>query len=379
MSSRLNYVRVAVTGCMLTALLVPGDSVAAQRGPNLQKSANMKLVAHIPLAGALPTDPGKGGDIAGLGRRTFRHRDRAGAVAAVRVRLTPLRDRPASTSSAFKDPKQARRCSTPGGSRTRAAPGRGRAQPDVLQDQGPLLPDASPFQFQQGGPDADLGAIVFDVTGLPDTTQDQGSRPDPGAGGCPAVPRDRSRTSTRRAGAAVHDQRAAVRATSTTWTSSWRAMPATAWSGRVPVPEGATRRSRVQRAGYHDFYVGYDPGPSRTSSTAPARGGYYVFDVTDVAEPEAAHLDHRYRRVSVRGHTFTPTPIGRYAVAETEYQYAPLRIFDLKPGLDGTGEDHLAPDRRLDRRLEEPAAQPRGPLAVRLRLGATRTACRSST
>ena len=25
-----------------------------------------------------------------------------------------------------------------------------------------------------------------------------------------------------------------------------------------------------------------------------------------------------------------------YAVAETEYQYAPLRIFDLKPGLDGT-------------------------------------------
>ena len=35
------------------------------------------------------------------------------------------------------------------------------------------------------------------------------------------------------------------------------------------------------------------------------------------------------------GHTFTPTPDGRYAVAETEYQYAPLRIFDLKPGLDG--------------------------------------------
>jgi len=26
---------------------------------------------------------------------------------------------------------------------------------------------------------------------------------------------------------------------------------------------------------------------------------------------------------------------GRYAVAEAEYQYAPLRIFDLKPGLDG--------------------------------------------
>ena len=35
------------------------------------------------------------------------------------------------------------------------------------------------------------------------------------------------------------------------------------------------------------------------------------------------------------GHTFTPSPDGRYVVAETEYQYAPLRIFDLKPGLDG--------------------------------------------
>jgi hypothetical protein len=35
------------------------------------------------------------------------------------------------------------------------------------------------------------------------------------------------------------------------------------------------------------------------------------------------------------GHTFTPSPDGRYAVAEYEYQYAPLRIFDLKPALDG--------------------------------------------
>jgi hypothetical protein len=38
------------------------------------------------------------------------------------------------------------------------------------------------------------------------------------------------------------------------------------------------------------------------------------------------------------GHTFTPTPDGRYAVTETEYQYTPLRIFDLKPGLDGTAK-----------------------------------------
>ena len=36
------------------------------------------------------------------------------------------------------------------------------------------------------------------------------------------------------------------------------------------------------------------------------------------------------------GHTFTATPDGRYGILETEYQYAPLRIVDLKPGLDGT-------------------------------------------
>ena len=36
-----------------------------------------------------------------------------------------------------------------------------------------------------------------------------------------------------------------------------------------------------------------------------------------------------------RGHTFTPTPDGRYVVAETEYQYAPLRIFDLEPAFEG--------------------------------------------
>ena len=35
-------------------------------------------------------------------------------------------------------------------------------------------------------------------------------------------------------------------------------------------------------------------------------------------------------------HTFTPTPDGRYAVGEQEYQMSPLRIYDLKPGLDGT-------------------------------------------
>ncbi|MCH7824545.1 MAG: hypothetical protein IH849_07060 [Acidobacteria bacterium] len=44
-----------------------------------------------------------------------------------------------------------------------------------------------------------------------------------------------------------------------------------------------------------------------------------------------------------RGHTFTPSPDGRYVIAETEYQHAPLRIFDLKPALDGEVENIRRP------------------------------------
>ena len=62
--------------------------------------------------------------------------------------------------------------------------------------------------------------------------------------------------------------------------------------------------------------------------------GYYVFDVSQPDSPELI--------TSITGtagmfiaHTMTPTPDGRYVVTEMEYQYTPLRIFDLKPGLDG--------------------------------------------
>ena len=35
---------------------------------------------------------------------------------------------------------------------------------------------AQSFQFMQGSPDADLGAVIFDVTGLPDPSEGQGRR-----------------------------------------------------------------------------------------------------------------------------------------------------------------------------------------------------------
>jgi hypothetical protein len=102
--------------------------------------------------------------------------------------------------------------------------------------------------------------------------------------------------------------------------------------GTIPVP-GATGR-------YHDYYVGYDPGTHQDKFYGGVQpGGYFVFDITRPEEPKLL------TSVTVgtpavtssfgRGHTVTPSPDGRWLVTETEYQYAPLRIFDLKPGLEG--------------------------------------------
>jgi hypothetical protein len=71
-------------------------------------------------------------------------------------------------------------------------------------------------------------------------------------------------------------------------------------------------------------------------------GGYYVYDVSDLQNPKLITSVTGVAGVQF-GHTFTPEPTGRYVVAETEYQYAPLRIFDLKPGLDGTTKNISRP------------------------------------
>jgi len=60
-------------------------------------------------------------------------------------------------------------------------------------------------------------------------------------------------------------------------------------------------------------------------------------DVTNPAEPKLITSATGIAGLQ-NGHTFTPTPDGRYAVLESEYRYAPLRIIDLKPGYDGTAK-----------------------------------------
>jgi hypothetical protein len=113
--------------------------------------------------------------------------------------------------------------------------------------------------------------------------------------------------------------------------------------GTVPVPQGNVRgeyfpgfNSLIKMTGYHDFYVGYDPATRQDKFYGAGGGGYYVYDVTHIGSAEPQLITSIVGPAGVvTGHTFTPTPDGKFAVTETEYQWAPLRIFDLQPGLEG--------------------------------------------
>jgi hypothetical protein len=187
------------------------------------------------------------------------------------------------------------------------------------------------LQFGQGGPNPDLGAVVLDVTGLPDAStvrEVARIRAPENPGGFHNIfiykhsdGRILLFSTVSGPYAHVYDLARAVNGDADD-----------ALVGRVPVPEGA--EGRRSGRGYHDFYVGYHPETATDRFYGGGTGGYYVYDITDLDAPDLmvslTGID------GVRsGHTFTPSPDGRYVVAETEYQYAPLRIFDLQPGLDG--------------------------------------------
>src|SRR5262249_47299198 len=102
--------------------------------------------------------------------------------------------------------------------------------------------------------------------------------------------------------------------------------------GDVPIPQ--EYQALRPNGGYHDFYVGYDPVSHQDRFYGAGVGGYFIFDVTNPSSPKLLTSITGVAGVT-GGHTFTPDPTGRYVVTESEYQYAPLRMFDLKPGLDG--------------------------------------------
>ncbi|MFV1989063.1 MAG: LVIVD repeat-containing protein [Gemmatimonadota bacterium] len=184
------------------------------------------------------------------------------------------------------------------------------------------------LQFRQGGPNSDLGAVVLDVTGLPD----------------PSSVREVARIREPDLPGGFHNifiyKHSNGRVYLMTTVSGPFANlydlgtlvedgPENAFAGRVPVPQGGPN-SR----GYHDIYAGYHPDTGQDRFYGGGTGGYYVYDITDLDDPSLLVTLTGINGIQ-RGHTFTPSPDGRYAIAESEYQYAPLRIFDMKPALDG--------------------------------------------
>lgn len=189
---------------------------------------------------------------------------------------------------------------------------------------------AQSLQFQQGTPDQDLGAVILDVTGLPD----------------PSKVKEVARIRYPQAPGGFHNtfayKHSDGRALYFTTVNAQKALiydlgrvvkgadPSTWIIGEVPNP---TPMRQLGMNGYHDFYVGYDQATGQDKFYGAGLGGYSVWDVT---RPESPRQLFTITGLGLDlAHTFTPTPDGRYAVAETEYQYSPLRIWDLQDGQSG--------------------------------------------
>lgn len=183
-------------------------------------------------------------------------------------------------------------------------------------------------QFNQGGPNSAMGAVVFDVTGLPD----------------PATVKEVARIQAPRQPNGFHNifiythTSGRVLLFATTEGSAVNVYdlgnvvedrPNDALIATVPAGPGTN-----PMASYHDMYVAYHVDSEQDRFYGAGTGGYYVYNLTDITNPELLVSLTEIEGVK-DGHTFAATPDGRYVVAETEYRYAPLRIFDLKPALDG--------------------------------------------
>lgn len=104
--------------------------------------------------------------------------------------------------------------------------------------------------------------------------------------------------------------------------------------GEVPVPleELPLRPEAVQRQHYHDFFVQYDVESGRDVIYAAGPGGFHIYDVTRPSSPEwLGSLGEG----TLFGHTVVATPDSRYALTTNEMQHMPLRIWDIRPLLDG--------------------------------------------
>jgi hypothetical protein len=190
--------------------------------------------------------------------------------------------------------------------------------------------------FGAGGPNSNLGAVVFDVTGLPDTTKIKEAGRIRGAdildGFISVFPYHHSDGRVLLFGAQrTSPASVAPHAKIYDLQRFLAGEPGYGLIGQVPIPDLPLK---TNNSAYHDIYVAYDPATRQDKFYGGGSGGFFIYDVT---HPESPRLLTSITNISgvQRGHTIIASPDGKYAVTQMEYQFSPLMIFDLRPGLEG--------------------------------------------
>src|SRR5260370_732398 len=316
------WVRSVATGVALAPLAAGGGPASAQRdvaplaapgvvtGVKQGGSPNVHVLCHVPLGGF------------------FRVMDNEIEQDRPYAYVCQARDRPGFTIIALRDPEHCKVLYHWRIENAELHQGLGGMDGKYFKFKGRYYYVQS-LQFLGASRDADLGAVVADVTGFPDTWKVKivARIRYPAAGGFHnmfAYKHSDGRvllfTTVNEPHGNIYDMEKVL------------AGDKNARIGKVPVPEGGN--PAFGQYGYHDFFVGYDPATKQDKFYGAGWGGYFIYDVTHPETPKLITSISGVAGVQF-GHTFTPTPDGKFAVAETEYQYAPLRIFDLRPGLEG--------------------------------------------
>ena len=155
-------------------------------------------------------------------------------------------------------------------------------------------------QFGQGGPNPDLGAIIFDVTDLPEKIEEVARiRETDLPGGFHNIflyqhsnGRPLLFTTVRGPGAHVYDLGHVI-----------SGHMEDALVAQVPVGDGPDGNRGYR--GYHDLYVGWHPDTQSDRFYGGGTDGYYVYDVTNLENPQLVVSLTGISGVQY-GHTFTP-------------------------------------------------------------------------
>ena len=185
-----------------------------------------------------------------------------------------------------------------------------------------------------GGPDTDLGAVVFDVTGLPDASTVK----EVGRIRAPDTP-----TGFHNIWAYKHSSGKPILVATTSGPHAnlydleafLDGAEDYGLIGQVPWPSTAMDSPFGSMVGYHDFYLAWDPEGERDILYGSGLDGYYIYDITDPSDPELITSI-----VGVMGVTLAPPPTQPAAVAVGSYLPRPRHgrhLGAFPPRADGQG------------------------------------------